>query len=137
MELIEVISMNERVIIAGSRSIDTRETVWRVIDSYLAGDYHTDGWDEGADIEIVHGGANGVDTTASEFAELCGYEERVFNPAWDEHGEAAGPIRNAEMAEYGDRLLAIWDGESRGTRNMIENALDYGIDVHVKVIDDG
>jgi len=26
------------------------------------------------------------------------------------------------MADYGDGLLAFWDGESKGTKNMIEVA---------------
>ena len=38
---------------------------------------------------------------------------------WSTHGKAAGPMRNAYMAEHGSGLLAFWDGESKGTGNMI------------------
>jgi hypothetical protein len=39
------------------------------------------------------------------------------------------------MAEYADALIAIWDGESRGTKNMIEEATKRGLRVYVKRID--
>ena len=42
------------------------------------------------------------------------------------HDKAAGPIRNRQMAEYADYLIAFWDGESRGTRNMIETMKKLG-----------
>jgi len=35
------------------------------------------------------------------------------------------------MAEYGEALLAIWDGQSKGTANMIRNAEKCGLVVHV------
>ncbi len=35
------------------------------------------------------------------------------------------------MAEYADALLAIWNGKSKGTANMIKNAEKQGITVHV------
>lgn len=85
-------------------------------------------------MEIVHGGADGVDSCASQYAEEAeGCTETIFEAKWREHGKSAGPIRNSEMAEYGDALVAIWDGESNGTRNMIENALDASIPVYVAV----
>ena len=41
-----------------------------------------------------------------------------FKAEWTIHGKAAGPIRNRKMAEYGDALLLIWDGTSKGSSNM-------------------
>ena len=35
------------------------------------------------------------------------------------------------MARYADALLAYWDGESRGTKNMIELAKGNGLKVGV------
>ncbi len=43
---------------------------------------------------------------------------KEFPADWDQHGNAAGPIRNAQMADYADALLLIYDGESRGSLNM-------------------
>ena len=55
-----------------------------------------------------------------------------IHPAdWDKHGKAAGPIRNAEMAEVADALIAFWDGQSRGTANMISLAKSKGLSVAV------
>ena len=34
------------------------------------------------------------------------------------NGKAAGHVRNKKMAEYGDALLLIWDGKSKGSANM-------------------
>ena len=44
---------------------------------------------------------------------------KEFPANWQEFGRAAGPIRNGEMADYADALIAIWDGRSRGTADMI------------------
>ncbi len=50
---------------------------------------------------------------------------------WDIHGKSAGHIRNAEMADYADALIAFWDGKSRGTANMIENARKRGLKIKI------
>lgn len=123
--------MTVRLIVAGSRSITDYAAVESAIISNFPHDSSPHMWDE---CEIVHGGADGVDSCASEFALNYCLPEHVFRPDWDEYGKAAGPIRNREMAEYGDMLIAIWDGESNGTRDMIEKALDEGIPVHVEVM---
>ena len=55
-----------------------------------------------------------------------------FHPAdWERHGKAAGPIRNAEMADVSDALIAFWDGQSCGTKSMIELAKRKGLQVAV------
>jgi hypothetical protein len=74
--------------------------------------------------EIVSGGARGADTVGEKVAREHNIDLAVFEPDWDEHGRAAGPIRNQQMAEYADGVLAIWDCESRGTQSMIECAMD-------------
>jgi len=59
------------------------------------------------------------DGLAEEWARENGIPIKRFPADWDKHGKAAGPIRNRAMAEYADALLAVWDGESKGTANMI------------------
>lgn len=81
--------------------------------------------------EVVSGGAQGVDYIGEGLAEKSGLPVKRFNADWKKHGKAAGPIRNRQMAEYGDALLAIWDGESRGTKNMIEEMERLGKPVYV------
>jgi len=101
-----------KVVIAGSRSITSVEPVYTAIKRAE---------EEGIIItEVVSGGARGVDTLGQMWAELKGYPLTIFRPDWKGLGDAAGPIRNQQMAEYGDALIAVWDGKSRGTKNMIE-----------------
>ena len=40
-------------------------------------------------------------------------------PRWNRYGRKAGILRNRKMAKYADALIAVWDGLSRGTANMI------------------
>jgi hypothetical protein len=83
---------------------------------------------------IVSGGAPGVDALGERYASEMNLPLHIYEANWKEHGKAAGPIRNRKMAEYADALLAIWDGESRGTKNMIEEATKKGLRVYVKRI---
>jgi hypothetical protein len=47
---------------------------------------------------------------------------KVFEADWKKYGKSAGPIRNSEMADYGDALIAFFNGESKGTLDMINKA---------------
>lgn len=89
--------------------------------------------------ELVHGGAKGVDSVAENVFSMVRENPEItcFEPDWGEYGDSAGPIRNREMAEYSDALIAFWDGESAGTRDMINKALDNGLDVHVVQMESG
>ena len=84
--------------------------------------------------EIVSGMAPGVDTLAIQYANENNLPLIEFHADWVQYKRAAGPIRNRQMAEYGDALIAIWDGESRGTMNMISEATKRGLKVYVKRI---
>lgn len=78
------------------------------------------------DIEVVSGGAPGVDSFAAGSAFVRDHVVKVFHADWDKHGKAAGPIRNAEIVKYCDELVAFWDGMSRGTANVIGLAAKAG-----------
>ena len=75
----------------------------------------------------------GVDQTVRDYV-LPTWEgaSKIFTADWDKHGRAAGPIRNREMAEYADFLLAFWDGRSRGTKSMINEM--YKLAKPVKIV---
>jgi len=75
--------------------------------------------------EVVSGTAEGIDKGGERWArnaqrKMDGQGPLVtrFPPDWEKLGKAAGPVRNRQMAEYGDALLLIWDGESVGSKNM-------------------
>lgn len=103
-----------KLLICGCRDLDkkTAEAAIRSFDMSRA-------------TEIVHGGARGVDAVAHDLFEGV-LPVRVFPPDWKAFGKAAGPIRNREMAAYADVMLAVWDGKSRGTKNMIETFAKTG-----------
>lgn len=44
---------------------------------------------------------------------------KEFRPNWDRFGRAAGMYRNSEMASYAEAGIILWDGESKGTLDMI------------------
>lgn len=81
--------------------------------------------------EVVSGGADGVDALGEQYARASGLAIKVFPAAWGKHGRAAGPIRNAQMAEYADQLIAVWDGKSPGTKNMIDLAKKSQLVIYV------
>ena len=86
---------------------------------------------------IVSGGARGADTLGERFAKEFGLEVKKFPADWDGLGKRAGYVRNAEMAKFAVEddsygvLIAFWDGQSRGTKHMIDLANKYGLEVHV------
>jgi hypothetical protein len=61
-----------------------------------------------------------VDTVGERWAEGRNQKLTRFPANWDKYRKAAGIIRNEEMAAYADGLIAFWDGESRGTKHMID-----------------
>lgn len=84
--------------------------------------------------EIVSGCAAGVDTLGEIYAAENDIPVKKFPADWKKNGRSAGPIRNGQMAEYADALVAVWDGVSRGTKNMIDQATARGRQVHVHTV---
>lgn len=112
-----------KIIIAGGRDIDNWEIVAKAIK------------ESNFDIiEVVSGGARGVDRLGEGFAKLAKLSLKVFSADWNKQGKAAGFIRNRQMAEYADGLIAVWDGKSRGTKNMIDEMKRLGKPVFIKSV---
>lgn len=80
---------------------------------------------------VISGTASGVDTLGERWAKEN--DIPVFRcPAdWNKHGKRAGYLRNVEMAQGADALVAVWDGESRGTRHMIDIARRMSLRIYV------
>lgn len=81
--------------------------------------------------EIVSGGASGADSCGERWASVHELPVKTFLPDWNQHGKSAGIVRNVEMALYADALVAFWDGQSRGTKHMIDYANKQGLKVKV------
>lgn len=97
--------------------------------------------------EVVSGGATGVDASGEGWLDFN--KEKYSNPThpwptkkrfpvtkedWETKGRAAGPIRNAQMADYADALLLIWDGESKGSASMKREMEKRGKKVYEVVV---
>lgn len=109
-----------KVIIAGSRSIEDYSLVVKTIKN------------SGYDItEVVSGCAIGPDLLGEQWARYKGLPITEIPANFGKYGKAAGPYRNKKMAEYADAAIIIWDGESRGTRNMIENMIRRNKPYHI------
>lgn len=99
-----------KLIIAGSRDVYDVALVAKVVEE--------SGIDVSKVTEVVSGHANGIDKAGEEWAKVRGIPVKTFPAKWRQYGNAAGPIRNAEMAEYADYLIAITTG-GPGTTDMI------------------
>lgn len=109
-----------RVIIAGSRTIHDYAVIEQAID------------ESGFDMStVLCGMCKGVDLMGKRWAEESATPVEEYPAEWDQYGLRAGPIRNGLMVAAADVLIAIWDGRSRGTVDVIKQALDYPIPVYV------
>ena len=113
-----------KVIIAGCRDFTDYELLREKCD------YHLQNL-RLEDIVIVSGHASGADSLGERYAQERGFQLETYPADWKAHGRAAGPIRNAKMANGAHALIAFWDGKSRGTKNMIETARKYNLKVAV------
>ena len=119
-----------KVIIAGSRSIDRLSSRrWdyvklqqRIEEAVTASKFQI--------TEVITGGAGGPDRAGERWAANHGLPVRTIKPNWKQ-GKGAGLIANRELAEAGEALIALFDGASKGTRDMIEQIRAVGLPVHV------
>ncbi len=113
-----------KVIIAGSRSITDFEIIKKAIECCPF-----------PVSEVVSGRAKGVDLLGEKYAGEEKIPIKVFKPSWSDleapgaivktnrygkYNAKAGIDRNEKMGDYADALIAVWDGESTGTKHMIE-----------------
>ena len=110
-----------RVIIAGTRDFSDYQLLRDKCDAILSAKR------QNSNIIIISGTARGADRLGERYARERGYEIRQFPADWLNDEKKAGPIRNAKMADNADALIAFWDGQSRGTKNMIETAKRKGL----------
>jgi hypothetical protein len=123
-----------RVIIAGSRTVRAYETVARAV------------LESGINPSVVLSGGQsswdpwtrkryGADYFAEQWARAHCIPIELHPADWNRWGKAAGPKRNAEMVAVADGLIAVWNGSSRGTADVIRRARERGIVVFVYRID--
>ena len=79
--------------------------------------------------------SRGVDSIAEAYAKKNKLELIVFKPEYDKYPGKIAPLkRNDQIVEACDMLLAIWDGESRGTMYTVKKAQQMGKPVRVETV---
>lgn len=94
-----------KVAVIGSRTLEVKN-----LEEYLPRDT----------TEIVSGGALGIDSCAREYALSHNLIYTEFLPLYEKYGKAAPIVRNKEIVEYADMVIAFWNGESKGSQNVID-----------------
>lgn len=114
-----------RIIIAGGRDFDDYSLLQSkclpIIERLMA-DY---------DVIIMSGHAKGADMLGERFTEEHGLKLKVYPADWKAHYRSAGFRRNEQMGDIANGLIAFWNGESHGTKHMIEYARSKEVDVNV------
>lgn len=111
-----------RVIVAGGRDYDDYDKMKESLDYFFQNKKPT---------SIVCGEAKGADKLGRKYAEENGIQVDSFPADWENEGKSAGYKRNERMSKNADALVAYWDGESRGTANMIELMKNMGKPVKI------
>lgn len=84
--------------------------------------------------EIISGGAKGIDSDAAKFALSHGIKLTEIRPNYDKYGIGAPHIRNREIVSLADKVIALWDGKSKGTESTIKYARKMGKPIEVHII---
>lgn len=120
-----------KILIAGSRNITNKTIINTAI---FRGIKKLVPMSNIPDIEIISGGARGVDLEGEAWARSFNYNIIRFPAQWDKYGKRAGYVRNAEMIAIADAVIAIWDGKSRGTEHTINLAKAKNLPCYVEIL---
>lgn len=84
---------------------------------------------------VLHGACPiGIDSVVDRWSRDKNIRVILFPADWNGEGKAAGPNRNRRMAVQGDFLVAFWDGASKGTKSMIDEARKEGIPTYIQYL---
>lgn len=114
-----------KVIVAGSRTFNDYELLKAELNILIAPNVFD------RDIEIVSGCCKGADTLGEQYAKEYGFKVKKFPAEWATYGKKAAYLRNSHMAEYATHCVCFWDGESKGTKMMIDLAKANNLNTHV------
>ncbi len=109
-----------RTIIAGSRTATRLSQLYQALEDAP--------W--GVSV-VLSGKARGADALGERWAKRFRIPVEEYPADWNKFGNGAGYIRNAEMADNAEALIALWDGESKGTKHMIDLAERKGLKIFI------
>ena len=107
-----------KVAVIGSRSFDDYEKMTKILDEF--------------DItELVTSGAKGADSLAQKYAENRGITCKLFLPLHQTDPSVKYHVkwffvRNTELVNYAEHIVAFWNGLSKGTKFTIDYAKSQG-----------
>jgi hypothetical protein len=100
--------------VVGSRSFKNYELLSDELNTLAKTDFKFD--------SIVSGGALGADTLAEKYAKHHDIKMNILKPDWKKHGKKAGILRNKDIVDSCNYVIAFWDGSSVGTKHSINYA---------------
>ena len=101
--------MSDVVLVCGGRDYGDYATVCKALERLDVG-------------TILQGGATGADRLARRYAGTHNIPYHTESPDWNEHGEKAGPIRNARMVAMAPDIVLAFPGGS-GTADLVRRAI--------------
>lgn len=111
-----------QVIIAGSRDFADYKLLQSKCDLFFQ---------EKRPTAIISGLARGADMLGARYAQEREIPVLKFPADWECLGKRAGMVRNLQMLEVADAVIAFWDGQSRGTAHTINEAKKRGLPLRV------
>ena len=120
-----------KIAIVGSRKFKDKKFVKDTVGKYFDIEY-----------TFISGGAHGVDSWAEETIDEMNkiinpvylIKKNIYLPNWNKYGKRAGFIRNELIVNEADKVVAFWDGISKGTKHSINLAIKAGkpIDIYIR-----
>lgn len=105
-----------KIAVVGSRTFTDYDLLVSILDEY---EFDT----------IVSGGANGADKLGERYAKEKGKKTIIYKPNWHVNGvyrKNAGILRNMDIVNESDLVIAFWDGKSPGTNHTISYTKSKG-----------
>lgn len=115
------------VVIGGYRNFENYKIFKSFVDSCL-------NELESKEMTILSGRCKGVDLMCEQYAKEKGLLLELYPAEWKKYGKATGPIRNKQMVEKTDVVIAFVCERAKGTKNLILQAEKLGKSVFVKEI---
>lgn len=114
--------MRFQVVIAGGRDFSDYQLLCQKCDIFFRDKTPT---------AIISGMARGADSLGVQYAQEHGIQIMQFPADWAGLGKRAGMVRNLQMLDVADAVIAFWNGVSRGTGHMVSEAKKRGLPLRV------
>lgn len=109
--------------IIGSRSFNDYNMIEKIINKEL---------NNNKELKIVSGGAKGVDTIAVYIAKKLNIDTEVIKPDFSNGYDVMQyHYRNDIIINMSDKIIAFWDGKSKGTKSVIDKCKVKGKQLEV------